>query len=478
MNDSDAPVTEDGLHGSAMRRVVAGSFAGALLEWYDFFVYGTASGLVFGHLFFPGASPAIGTLAAFATFGVGFLARPIGGIVFGHYGDRAGRKVTLIWTLTIVGVSTFLVGVLPTFDTVGLWAPVLLVTLRLVQGFGLGGEYGGAALMTIESAPRSRRGFLGSLPQAAASAGIMLATGVFALCNWILTEDQFLSWGWRIPFLLSIAMLAVGMYIRLHVDETADFQRGAAAAQEIKNAQAHARADGAVVPAKTRPPIIELLRDHPRNTFLALGARLAETASSNAINAFGISYVSVQLAMGRSVPLTGMLIASAVGIGLCPLIGWLSDRWGQRPIYLAGAAFCAVFAFPFFGLLQTRDTATIWITLVIAYNLGPTMMFAVQPTMFSQMFGTRVRYTGLSFAYQFSAILGGMTPLIAAALLALGGGSPWWVATYLAVVSLVSFVCVRAIRPGPLSANGPPPPAAVHAAASTAQPSTPHTGGN
>jgi MHS family shikimate/dehydroshikimate transporter-like MFS transporter len=470
MNAPNAQDMADGLHGAAMRKVVAGSFAGALLEWYDFFIYGTASGLIFGHLFFPGASPAIGTIAAFATFGVGFLARPIGGIVFGHYGDRAGRKVTLIWTLSIVGVSTFLVGTLPTFDKIGLWAPVLLVILRLVQGFGLGGEYGGAALMTIESAPRARRGFLGSLPQAAASAGIMLATGVFAACNWLLTEEQFVSWGWRIPFLLSIFMLAVGMYIRLHVEETPEFQRAAAAAQEVKTAQARTRAAGHTVSGRTRPPIIELLRDHPRNTFLALGARLAETVSSNLINAFGISYVSVQLAMGRSVPLTGMLIASAIGIVMCPFVGWLSDRWGQRPMYLAGAAFAAVFAFPFFGLLETGDTLTIWITLIVAYNFGPTMMFAVQPTMFSQMFGTRVRYTGLSFAYQFSAILGGMTPLIAASLLAVAGGRPWLVATYLAGISLLSFACVWAIRSGHANSQDASLPDTVFPKASTVKP--------
>jgi MHS family shikimate/dehydroshikimate transporter-like MFS transporter len=301
----------------------------------------------------------------------------------------------------------------------------------------LGGEYGGAALMTIESAPPSRRGFLGSLPQAAASAGIMLATGVFALCNHFLNEAEFLAWGWRIPFLLSIIMLAVGMYIRMHIEETCDFQMA-----ETNETSITATAEQ----ASRSLPIVELFRKHPKNIFLALGARLAETVSSNTINAFGISYIAIQLGMGRQIPLNGMLIASIIGIVLCPVIGHLSDRFGQRPIYMIGALFCAVFIFPFFMLLNTRDTSLITVALVIAYICGPTMMFAVQPTMFAKMFGTRVRYTGLSFAYQFSAILGGMTPLIASTLLAVNDGKPWFVGIYMAIISIISFLCVWKIR--------------------------------
>ena len=438
--DKDAVPVEKASHSelnpSDMRKVVMGSFAGALLEWYDFFIFGTAAGIVFGPLFFPQSDPIVGTIAAFATFGVGFLARPLGGIVFGHYGDRIGRKVTLIWTLMIVGTSTFLIGLLPTYASAGIFAPILLVILRLIQGFGLGGEYGGAALMTIESAPEKKRGFFGSLPQTAASAGIMLATGVFALCHRLLTPEQFMEWGWRIPFLLSALMLAVGMFIRLHIEETTDFK--ATKNRENQSADSHIN--------KQPLPIVELFRNHPRNIFLALGARLAETVSSNIINAFSIAYVSTQLAMDRQVPLTGMLIASAIGLISCPLIGWLSDRFGQKPIYLAGAAFCAIFAFPFFMLLETRDAATIWLAMIVGYNFGPTVMFAVQPTMFTRMFGARVRYTGLSFAYQFSAILGGMTPLIAASLLALANGKPWLVAAYFCIISLISFSCVWLIR--------------------------------
>lgn len=298
----------------SLRKVVIGSFTGALLEWYDFFIFGTAAGIVFGPLFFPQDNPLFSMMAAFATFGVGFLARPIGGVVFGHFGDKFGRKITLIWTISIVGISTFLVGCIPTFDSIGIFAPILLVILRLVQGFGLGGEYGGAALMTIESAPEHKRGFYGSLPQMAASAGIMLATGIFALCNYLLTAEQFLSWGWRIPFLISIFMLAVGLFIRVHTEETVDFKNRS---QQTE-------------PNKKEPlPIIQLFKKYPRNIFLALGARLAETVSSNIINAFGISYISIQLALNKQIPLTGMMIASIIGIILCPIVGKLSDRYSQ-----------------------------------------------------------------------------------------------------------------------------------------------------
>ncbi|EGA4505978.1 MHS family MFS transporter [Escherichia coli] len=388
------PAPREGLSGKAMRRVVMGSFAGALMEWYDFFIFGTAAGLVFAPLFYPDSDPFIGLIASFATFGVGFLTRPLGGIVFGHFGDKIGRKITLIWTLAIVGCSTFLIGFIPTYQEIGIWAPLILMVLRLIQGFGLGGEYGGAALMTIESAPESRRGFLGSLPQTAASVGIMLATGIFALCNHFLTSEQFLSWGWRIPFWLSAVMLIVGLFIRLHTEETLDFQK-----QKTTNNK-----------EKSVPPLIELFKKHPRNILLALGARLAESVSSNIINAFGIVYISSQLALSR-------------------------------------AGFCVLFAFPFFLLLDSKSTLIIWCSMILGYNLGPTMMFAVQPTLFTRMFGTKVRYTGLSFAYQFSAILGGLSPLIASSLLALGGGKPWYVALFLFAVSVLSFVCVWLIEP-------------------------------
>lgn len=418
----------EGLHGKAMQKVVFASFAGALLEWYDFFLFGVASALIFAPLFFPEHDPIIGTIASFATFGVGFFMRPIGGIVFGHFGDKIGRRVTLIWTLLIVGLSTFSIGLLPTYNDVGILAPILLAIARLVQGFGLGGEYGGAALMTIESAPEKRKGFLGSIPQAAASVGIMASTGVFALCNQLFTESEFLDYGWRLPFLLSAVILIVGMYIRLHTEEPGEYLHSKKQDKEVKT------------------PIVEIFKEHKKSTFLAVFARLAEAVSSNTINAFGMVYISTVLLVDKSIPLYGMMIASAIGIVLCPLFGLLSDKVGYRRVYLFGAVFCILYAFPFFWLLETRDPLIITLALIIGYNLGPTSMYAVQPTMFSKMFPTTLRYTGLSFAFQFSAILGGLTPLINTSLLSLGNNTYILVASYFCLISILTFISLILIK--------------------------------
>jgi MFS family permease len=426
--DEDPPVH--------MGRVVTASISGALLEWYDFFVYGTASALFFGRVFFPTSDAATGVIASFATYGAGFFARPLGGIVFGNFGDQRGRKSALIWTLSIVGASTFLIGLLPTYDQVGMWAPVLLVGLRLVQGFGLGGEYGGAALLTIESAPKARRGLFGSLPQTAASVGILLATGIVSLCDGAFTDGQMHAWGWRIPFIVSILMLAVGMFVRTHTGETPEFLR-----QQNPPVPASS-------PSRERIPLLRAFRSHPRNMILAFCARIAETVSSNTINAFGIAYVTTQLALNRQIPLNGMLVASAIGILVCPIIGWLGDRFGMRRVYLLGAAAVVLVAFPFFLLLDTASVPAIWVALIVSYNFGPTMMFAVQPTLFTSMFGTDVRYTGLSFAYQFSAILGGLTPLICTALLQAFDGRPWGVASYMGAAGLISLTATLLIRDG------------------------------
>lgn len=405
-----------------MTKVALGSFAGALMEWYDFFVFGTASALVLGKLFFPAGNPTLATMSAFATFGVGFLARPLGGVIFGHLGDRAGRKKTLIITLSVVGTCTFAIGLLPTYHAAGAWAPILLVLLRLGQGFGLGGEYGGAALMTIEHAPRHRRGLWGSVPQAAASTGIMLATGVFALVT-RLPDAQLYSWGWRVPFLISVVLLVVGLFIRSKVDETPEFRR----LREEK--------------ALARRPVVDVFRT-PGVVGLTFGARLAEAISSNIGNAFAISYVSTQLAVAKSVPLNGMLVASALGIVATPVFGALTDRFGRRPVYLAGAGFVIVAAFPFFAMLDSKSEALIWVALIAMYIFGPTLMFAGQSTYFAELFGSNVRYTGLSIAYQGSAVVGGLTPLIAASLLTWLDGRPWLVATFLTAAGLLTAWCV------------------------------------
>lgn len=428
------PVSNSDLH-----KIVKGSFAGALLEWYDFFIFGTAASIIFGPLFFPSDEPIFGIMASFATFGVGFLARPLGGIVFGHFGDKVGRKVTLMWTLYIVGISTFCIGLIPTYSSAGIWAPTLLVILRLIQGFGLGGEYGGASLIAIEAAPIHRRGFIGSLPQVAASAGIMLATGVYWVLNQLLTPDQMLSWGWRIPFLLSSVMAIVGIYIRTHSVETLHLSQ---------------KSESGSIPQPHSKPVITLFKDHSRNVYLAFGARLAETVTSNTVNAFAISYVAVQLSMGESLPLRAMIIAAAIGIGICPIAGWLSDKYSQHTLYKFGALFVAITIVPYFLLLNSGNSILITLAMVLAYNLGPTIMFAVQPTMYTSMFHARVRYTGLSVAYQFSAIIGGMTPLICTWLLNQNDGKPWFVAIFVMAIASLSFICVSLInKNAPLSSQ-------------------------
>ncbi len=405
-----------------MIKVVLGSYAGALMEWYDFFIYGTASALIFNKLFFPQVDALLGTILAFATFGVGFLARPLGGIVFGHYGDKIGRKKILIITIIIMGGGTFLIGLLPTYDQIGIAAPIILTILRILQGIGLGGEYGGAALITIEHAPRGQRGFWGSLPQSATSAGILVATGVFALCT-RLPEADLLSWGWRIPFMLSSVLLIIGVFIRSNVPETPEFEKMKAKKKNVN------------------VPLIELFKKYPKNILIAFGARLAETVSSNIFNAFCIAYISTQLGMPKNDALTGILLASVIGLFVCPLYGYLSDKIGRRPIYMAGAAFLVIFAFPFFYFINMRDITILWVAIILGYNLGPTLMFSVQSVFFSELVGTQVRYSGLSIAYQGSAIVGGFTPLIATALLARDGGQPWYVAGYLCLIAFISLIC-------------------------------------
>jgi MFS transporter, MHS family, shikimate and dehydroshikimate transport protein len=405
----------------SMKKVTMASFVGALMEWYDFFLYGIAAAVVFNKLFFPNEDPLIGTIASFASFAIGFLARPIGGVIFGHYGDKIGRKKILVITMMLMGVATFLIGVIPTYENIGIWAPILLVFLRILQGFGLGGEYGGAALLVIEHSPRNKRGFWGGLLQSATSTGLLLATGVFSLVS-MLPDEAFFSWGWRIPFLISIILLFVGTFIRLNIQETPAFQ-------EVKDTGKEAKL-----------PILELIKTYPKAIFIALGARLGETVSSNLLNAFAIAYVSTQLGLPESVALNAIFVAAAVGIIACPVFGALSDRIGRKPVYLISTLFLVIFSVPYFMLLNTEVTFIIWLAVVLGYVVGPTMMFSVQSVFFTEMFGTNVRYSGLSIAYQVSAALGGFTPLIATSLLAWNDGKPWYVAIYLMIIAIISTI--------------------------------------
>jgi len=413
--------------GSPFSRVVVSSMMGTAIEWYDFFLYGTAAALVFNHLFFPTLEPLAGTMAAFASYAVGFFARPLGGIVFGHFGDRIGRKSMLITTLVMMGVATFLVGLLPTYDQVGLWAPILLVVLRIVQGLAVGGEWGGAVLMVAEHSGHDRRGFFVSWVQVGVPVGLLLATGVFALFSY-LPERSFLAWGWRVPFLLGIVLTGLGFFIRLKVMESPVFEQ--------------ARKTGGDRRAP-RLPIVEVLRTHKKNVFLSMGARMAENAFFYIFTVWVLSYATQNLGLSRSSLLNGVLIGSAVQIVAIPWFGALSDRIGRKPVYLGGAVFLLAFVMPFFWLVETRSEPLVWLAIVVGM-VGHAALYGPQAAFFSELFGTGTRYTGASLGYQLAApFAGGLAPLIASALLRSSGGATWPIAVYLGFLGVITLVSVK-----------------------------------
>ncbi|WP_371557318.1 MHS family MFS transporter [Streptomyces longwoodensis] len=401
---SSAPPTPANL-----KRIVAASLIGTTIEWYDFFLYGSAAALVFNKLFFPGSDPLVGTLLSFLTYAVGFAARPLGALVFGHYGDRLGRKKLLVLSLLLMGGATFAIGLLPTHASVGTAAPVLLTLLRLVQGFALGGEWGGAVLLVSEHGDARRRGFWASWPQTGAPAGQLLATGVLSLLTAVLSDDAFTSWGWRVPFLLSGVLVMVGLWIRLSVDESPVFRQALAAAEARRAARG---ADAA-----EKLPLVAVLRHHWRDVLVAMGARMAENISYYVITAFILVYATTSADMSKQTALNAVLIASAVHFAVIPAWGALSDRVGRRPVYLFGAAGIGLWMFPFFRLVDTASFGN----LVLAVTVGLVLhgaMYAPQAAFFSEMFGTRMRYSGASMGAQFASVAAGApAPLIATALL-------------------------------------------------------------
>ncbi len=407
----------------SVKKVAAASFVGTTIEWYDFFLYGTAAALVFGDLFFPDAEPLVGTLLAFSTYAVGFAARPIGGIVFGHYGDRIGRKSMLVLSLLIMGVATFLIGVLPTFASIGIVAPMLLVVLRFAQGIGVGGEWGGAVLMSVEHAPEGRRGFFGSWPQMGVPAGLLISTGVFALVQAMTSEAAFMAWGWRVPFLASAILVMVGLVIRLKIMESPAFER-------VKETNTEAAR-----------PIVDVVRKYPREVLVAMGMRVAENGCFYILTVFVLAYGEEELGLAKGTMLTGVIIAAAIGLFTVPLWGALSDRFGRRPLYMAGAVITTLWAFPLFGLINTETPVLIWLSIVIGVNLGHDLMYGPQAAYFAELFGTRVRYSGASLGYQLASVFaGGFAPLIATALLAANGGDPTLVALYMVGLGLITVV--------------------------------------
>lgn len=409
----------------ATTRVVLASFIGTTIEWYDFFLYGTASALVFGKLFFTTLNPLAATMASFATYAVGFFARPLGGIVFGHFGDKIGRKSMLVTTLMMMGLATFAIGLLPTYDQAGILAPILLVTLRFIQGLGVGGEWGGAVLMAVEHGKAGQRGFLASWVQAGVPVGLLLATGVFRTLSAAMSPEAFMAWGWRVPFLIGILLLGVGLFIRLHVMESPVF----AAARKER-------------PPSTELPILEVIRRHPRNVLLAMGARFAENAFFYVVTIFVLTYATKQAGFTQDAVLQAVLIGSAVQFFVIPLFGYWSDKIGRRPIYLGGAAFVVLFAFPFFWLIDRHDTLGLWLAVTIGL-IGHSAMYGPQAAFFSELFGTRVRYSGASLGYQLaSPLAGGLAPLIATALLAKSDGQSWPVSVYLIGMAAITILSV------------------------------------
>ncbi|NHN56698.1 MHS family MFS transporter [Calidifontibacter sp. DB0510] len=417
-----------------LRTVLASTVIGTTVEWYDFFLYGVAAGIIFNKQFFPSHDPTVATLLSFTTFALGFVARPVGGLIFGHIGDRVGRKRTLVMTMLIMGVATFLIGCLPTYGQIGVLAPILLVVLRLLQGIAVGGEWGGAILMSVEYAPRDKRSLFGSVPQMGLAFGLVLGTGVFALASAVMDDAAFNAWGWRVTFWLSLVLVIVGLVVRLKVMETPAFRT----LQETE--------DTAVVPAK----ILLADRVNRRNLFLGMGARWVEGVAFNTWAVFSITYATGTLKMQRESALLGVMVAAIVLLAFIPIGGLIADRITARRTFAIGAAVAALAPLLAFPLMNTGNPWLNGLALVIVLGILYGVLYGPEGAFFAELFPVKVRYSGISVVYQMSGIVAsGLTPLILTWLLDKAGGGVGLIVGYFLVTGLISTVCALLLRPVP-----------------------------
>lgn len=414
-----------------LRRVVISSILGAVIEWYDFFLYGVVAGLFFNQLFFPDFDPRIGTMLAFATFAVGFVARPLGGVIFGHFGDKIGRKKVLILTLEIMGIATVAIGLIPSYATIGIWAPVLLILCRLAQGIGLGGEWGGAVLMSFESAPAHKRAFYASLPQIGMSVGLLLASGVIGLASMLLTDEAFLNWGWRMAFILSAILLIVGSYMRKTVQETKDFSEAKAKLPEAKY------------------PLLDAFKRYPKMMLACMGARFIDGVSFNVFGVYSLTFLTQNHGIDRTHALWAVMISSVVMSVFIPVWGHVADRIGKAKVYGICALILGFASFPAFWVIEKHADSFFLVCLAIGLPFGilHSAVFGTMASLFSESFDPSVRYSGISFVYQFTAIFAsGLTPLFATVLTGWAGGEPWYLCAYFAIVGVLSASCTLWMR--------------------------------
>lgn len=414
-----------------LRRVVISSILGAVIEWYDFFLYGVVAGLFFNQLFFPDFDPRIGTMLAFATFAVGFVARPLGGVIFGHFGDKIGRKKFLILTLEIMGIATVAIGLIPSYATIGIWAPVLLILCRLAQGIGLGGEWGGAVLMSFESAPAHKRAFYASLPQIGMSVGLLLASGVIGLASMLLTDEAFLNWGWRMAFILSAILLIVGSYMRKTVQETKDFSEAKAKLPEAKY------------------PLLDAFKRYPKMMLACMGARFIDGVSFNVFGVYSLTFLTQNHGIDRTHALWAVMISSVVMSVFIPVWGHVADRIGKAKVYGICALILGFASFPAFWVIENHADSFFLVCLAIGLPFGilHSAVFGTMASLFSESFDPSVRYSGISFVYQFTAIFAsGLTPLFATVLTGWADGEPWYLCAYFAIVGVLSASCTLWMR--------------------------------